>query len=1310
MAVVMVQRPARIAPPDVPGDGVVINDPPGQVQPPPATMSMSMIIMPVISGAGSLLITLTNRGNPLYAAAGLLFLVASVAVGTVMLLSQRTEPRRQQREGRERYLDYVEHLRGRVRDTIARQRARGAWSHPDPDRLLDIARAEARRWERRLGDDDFLQLRVGIGDQPIATPMRMASEQTPLSATDPVCLEAARDLRARYSTLRDQPVCLALRDVGVLSVLGDRAGGRALARALVAQLLAFHSPEDVRLAVVRDERHAGDWDWVKWLPHAQEPALPDGEIASRLIASSVPAMAELLRADIDARLDALQRRRGQRSRHQRHLVVLVDGEHLASVWGLEPADRTVRLADLGIHLVLLLGHRREEPEHVDERVTAGADGTAEQESTGWRFRLDAVPAGLLPAMARMYAPLRMVVEERVDTLTETIGLPEILQVPDMARLDTARTWAPRPVREFLRVPIGAGGDGRPVMLDLKESAYGGMGPHGLIVGATGSGKSEMLRTLVSSLVIGHPPDRLALLLVDFKGGATFAGMAALPHLAGMITNLQDDLTLVDRMRDAVYGEMQRRQEILKQAGNLPNVTEYQALREAGVPLEPLPELLVIIDEFSELLTARPDFAEMFVAVGRIGRSIGVHLLLATQRLEMGKIRGLESHLSYRIGLRTFSEAESREAIGVPDAYHLPPEPGSGYLKVDTTVFARFKAALVSAPYQPPDEAVDTVVPAVPYLALNGIGAWVSMSAHRPERSDERPGARGGRTVLDVMVARLAAAGEPVRRVWLDPLPPALALDRVQEPAARGAATTVSATLGLVDDPGRQAQFPLEWDFTGGGGNLIVNGAPQSGKSTLVRTLLCSLALRYAPGEVAFYCIDYGGGGLMSLAGLPHMAGVASRVDPERLRRTIAEVDSILDGREELFRQYELDSAAALRAARAAGTVPPEVPADVFLVVDGWASFRDEHEMLEEVVAGIAARGLNYGIHVVLTVTQTMQVRMRMQASFGGHLDLRLNDPFDTQFDRKVMDQITKDMPGRALIEGDLIVQCALPRIDGVADHDGLTDAQRALIAAVADRWPSGAVPRVQVLPTQYPWTDLPAPDPADEGVPVGISEHDLAPVGINLESSDAHLLVYGDGETGKTNLLRVLLTGYLARRKPEQLGIVLVDYRRTLLDVVPDEYLLAYCTTQQQTAQVAGEIAGSLAQRLPGPDVTSQQLRDRSWWKGLEVLYVVDDYDLVATASGNPLLPLLDYLPQARDIGLHLVIARRTGGMSRAMFEPVLQALNDISTPGFLFSGDRMEGRLVNGVAAQRLPVGRALYAGRGGSMTQTQIGWCPPE
>jgi S-DNA-T family DNA segregation ATPase FtsK/SpoIIIE len=496
----------------------------------------------------------------------------------------------------------------------------------------------------------------------------------------------------------------------------------------------------------------------------------------------------------------------------------------------------------------------------------------------------------------------------------------------VAQLDTRKTWRPRSSGDFLRVPIGVGPSGNLVLLDLKESAFGGMGPHGLVVGATGSGKSEMLRTLVTSLVVAHHPERLALLLVDFKGGATFADTDRLPHSAGIITNLADDESMVIRFREAMYGELNRRQQVLKDNGNLPNLHAYEEARAERPGLAPMPHLLVIIDEFSELLTAHPDFAELFLAIGRIGRSIGVHLMLATQRLEAGKIKGLETHLSFRIGLRTFSEAESREAIGVGDAYHLPPEPGSGYLKVDTSVFERFKAAMVSSPYVPPQEVVTQDDPLLPLISYNGLSEtdpglvaerlkdMFSVEAEPKKQDKKAP------SVLQIAVDKLVESGaERVRPVWLPPLEPAITLDRVhgwdgvapdESAPVEPPATELKAVIGIQDVPREQKQGPAQLDFTGAGGNMIVLGGPRSGKSVFLRTLIAALAWRYPPGRVAIYGIDYGGGGLASMEDLPHVAGVAGRSNPERVRRVITDVRNQLDRRERVFRSARLDSPEA----------------------------------------------------------------------------------------------------------------------------------------------------------------------------------------------------------------------------------------------------------------------------------------------------------------------------------------------------------------------------------------------------------------
>ena len=226
-----------------------------------------------------------------------------------------------------------------------------------------------------------------------------------------------------------------------------------------------------------------------------------------------------------------------------------------------------------------------------------------------------------------------------------------------------------------------------------------MGPHGLLIGATGSGKSELLRTLVLALAATHSSETLNFVLIDFKGGATFSSLDRLPHTAAVITNLADELPLVDRMVDAIDGELVRRQELLRKAGNYASLRDYEKARAGGAALPPLPSLLVICDEFSELLSAKPDFIDLFVQIGRLGRSLGVHLLLASQRLEEGRLRGLDTHLSYRIGLRTFSALESRAVLGVPDAYELPRSPGHGYLKFGTEPLVRFKAAYVSGPFR-----------------------------------------------------------------------------------------------------------------------------------------------------------------------------------------------------------------------------------------------------------------------------------------------------------------------------------------------------------------------------------------------------------------------------------------------------------------------------------------------------------------------------------------------------------------------------------------------------------------------------------
>src|SRR3954454_19378319 len=627
-----------------------------------------------------------------------------------------------------------------------------------------------------------------------------------------------------------------------------------------------------------------------------------------------------------------------------------------------------------------------------------------------------------------------------------------MQIGDAGSVDVSRTWRPRTLHERLRVPIGVGENGEPVMLDLKEASQEGMGPHGLCVGATGSGKSELLRTLVLGLAVTHSSETLNFVLADFKGGATFTGMGNMPHVSAVITNLADELTLVDRMRDSITGELNRRQELLRQAGNYQNITDYEKARAAGAALEPLPSLVLVVDEFSELLTAKTDFIEVFVQIGRIGRSLGVHMLLASQRLEEGKLRGLDTFLSYRIGLRTFSAAESRTAIGVPDAYHLPNVPGAGILKYDTETMVQFKAAYVSGTYRPngPMAQGGGRIDRSPVLFTAAPVPVRILAEPEPETRSNQVDDALADTVLDVIVSRLDGQGPPAHQVWLPPLDEPFSLDQVLPAlnisAERGlhaegyhAQGKLVVPVGLVDKPFEQRRDVMYADLSGSAGHALIVGGPQSGKSTLVRTMVTSFALTHTPAEVQFYALDFGGGGMLALENLAHMGGAASRLDQEKVRRTVAEVHGILNAREEFFRSKSIDSMGTFRSRRAQGHYPDQQWGDVFLIIDGWATFKNDYEMLDPVIADIATRGLGFGIHLIITATRYTEMRPALRDQILSRLELRLGDAMESEFDRKRAENVPMGMPGRGLSPDKLDYLAAPPRIDGSTQVEDLAD-------------------------------------------------------------------------------------------------------------------------------------------------------------------------------------------------------------------------------------------------------------------------------
>lgn len=1250
------------------------------------------------------------------------------------------ERKRAYEEAKQQYITSYRHVlidvRNRLEELQREQRFIHFENNPNLDQLLQILELERRDrlpqprlWERRPTDDDFLLLRVGTGTLPssvkIKPPRANEFQLTPE-------LKEALELAKRYMTVDNVPITVSLRQYPILGVASsvDRERDRyEFAFWLLLQIVTHHSPVDVRLAGFWFRSDDSLWSWLRWLPHTR--AFDDDSY--RLLARYDGAPTHLQQV-VRALQGELQQRREHGIKGRPHLVVVLDRyDRVAGQFaGL---DQLVEAGPaLGMSFLCLVPEPRQTPSIGHGYVSLKDAELALSGEAGYRksIRPDSVDRKTIERVARRLAGLDTVQLETRYVLPHTVRFSTLLGLGELRRYDPTQYWQEPedPYQSWHPVPVGMISVDQPLEINLNEGIHG---VHGIIAGTTGSGKSEFLLTFLMALAVRHPPQRLQFMLIDFKGGATFKDLEPLPHTVGMVTDLSGNEA--QRALVAINSELDRRKRILKKQG-VTNIREYRRdAQRYGWP--PMANLMIAIDEFDEMVRDYPDFVNELIRVAKQGRSLGVHLLFATQQPSQVK-EGLLRNITYRIALRVTAPEDSKAMVGIPDAAYLTTAtPGRGYFGVNKQVSV-FQSARITLPYQPatddesadvfdvtgrrePEDALDSVLDRTLELieqnqleqTYNKISEYYQTVAGRALRTDEQQKLVGElrrivqtpdrskkqlreelrklierllafrETELQLITAVMHEKGTRPASIWNPPLPPFLSLgdQRLQ----LGRQSPLSTVIALSDDPVEVSQDPVVYNALSPQMNLLAIGSAQSGKTTLLRTLMLGLAYTTPPDQICFYVIDATGQACGLLRGdqervvvqqnglparLPHLADAMTAQDLERIDRLLFELDNTILQRREWCRRYHVDTLAAYIAKRGKDPTLPPAPPYILVVIDNIAELGEKFDAFLQRLQ----EGRPYGIAFAVTANAERDIKQK-RLLFDMQIVLRVSDPneSDMLLNKKFAAFISEKNPGRAFLrrsQKPMELHIALPVLTPIeaptADQEDTyldieADMQQMMNEIIKRHPVSVADRRLRLLEKQVTLTQLLA-ETSSLQVPFARNGRDLQPITFDLTGNPPDLLIAGGSGSGKSTALRTLLTAFVQQYSADDVQFVLIDYsRRTLEPFAQTTYAREWQVIVPETLPQAPSPPSNRSQwkgtrriiRMATDDTETGALclalydelqrRKQTRQQTPRLLLVIEGLDLITTQQEWSYLNLLaPFVMRGSDLGFHVIISATT--------------------------------------------------------------------
>lgn len=1366
-------RPTPEKPPVIKPENIVLSTP-LSIPPPEGKPWWLIVVGIVVVGLlGGMVAMVFASGSHVFGGIGSIFPLFMM-VGIMMMMFRGMGGGQQQMSRpkldamRAQFMLMLDMLRETAQESADSMDANYRWFHPAPNTLA-AAVGSPRMWERKPDGKDlnFGVVRVGVGmTRPEVTwgePQNMPTD----IELEPVTGKALQEFGRYQSVVYNLPKMVSLLVEPWYALVGEREQVLGLMRAIICQLAFSHGPDHVQMIVVSSD--LDQWDWVKWLPHFGDSRRHDAAGNARMVYTSVREFAAE-QAELFAGRGSFTPRHASSSAQTPtpHTVIIadVDDPQWEYVISAEGVDGVTFFDLTGSSMWTDIPERKLQFDKtgVIEALPRDRDTWMVIDDKAWFFALtDQVSIAEAEEFAQKLAQWRLAeAYEEIGQRVAHIGARDILSyygIDDPGNIDFDSLWASRTDtmgRSRLRAPFGNRSDnGELLFLDMKSLDEGGDGPHGVMSGTTGSGKSTLVRTVIESLMLSHPPEELQFVLADLKGGSAVKPFAGVPHVSRIITDLEEDQALMERFLDALWGEIARRKAICDSAG-VDDAKEYNSvrarMRARGQDMAPLPMLVVVIDEFYEWFRIMPTAVDVLDSIGRQGRAYWIHLMMASQTIE-SRAEKLMENMGYRLVLKART-AGAAQAAGVPNAVNLPAQAGLGYFRKSLEDIIRFQAEFLWRDYFQPGVSIDgEEAPALvhsidyirPQLFTNSFtplevsvgGPDIEPVVAQPNgevlESDDIEGGEdedeeGVRTpkVGTVIIDQLRKIKFEPYRLWQPPLTQPVAIDDlVNRFLGRpwhkeyGSACNLVFPIGIIDRPYKHDQPPWTVDTSGPGANVLILGAGGSGKTTALQTLICSAALTHTPQQVQFYCLAYSSTALTTVSRIPHVGEVAGPTDPYGVRRTVAELLALVRERKRSFLECGIASMEMFRRRKfggEAGPVPDDGFGDVYLVIDNYRALAEENEVLIEQVNVIINQGPSFGVHVVVTADRESELRPPVRSGFGSRIELRLAAVEDAKLVRSRFAKDVPVKPGRGMVavnyvrldsdpQAGLHTLVARPALGSTPDNVFECDS----VVAAVSRLTSAQAPPVRRLPARFGVEQVRELASRDtrQGVGAGgiawaISELDLAPVYLNF-AENSHLMVTGRRECGRTTTLATIMSeiGRLyapgaSSAPPPAPGrpsaqVWLVDPRRQLLTALGSDYVERFAYNLDGVVAMMGELAAALAGREPPPGLSAEELLSRSWWSGPEIFLIVDDIQQLPPGFDSPLHKAVPFVNRAADVGLHVIFTRTFGGWSSAGSDPMLRALHQANAPLLVMDADPDEGFIRGKMKGGPLPRGRGL-------------------